>query len=114
MKIFFWVTDLLIPLTMIAVGYMLYKNPLKDMNSGLGYRTKRAIKSIETWRYANTLCGEYWMKVGIVLFIFIVFNKILIPVRPEYLSIINMGVEVISLMIPMFLIERKLKEKFYN
>lgn len=114
MDIFFWVTDLLIPLTMIMIGYVLYKNPLKDMDSGLGYRTKRAIKSIETWRYANTLCGEYWLKIGIGLFIFIVFEKVFIMIKPEYLSIINMAIEITALIIPMPLIERKLKGKFYN
>ncbi len=47
----------------------MYKNPPKEINDVMGYRTKRAKKNKDTWAFAHDCCGRLWMKLGLVLFI---------------------------------------------
>lgn len=42
MESLFWFTDLLIPLTMIIMDYILYNNPPKDINGVYGHRKRKS------------------------------------------------------------------------
>lgn len=114
MESFFWFTDLLIPLTMIIMGYILYKKPPNDINGVYGYRTRRSKQSIKAWKYANTLCGLYWIKLGLIVLMIVVIDKLLVPMKPENLSIINFVIGIVALIVPIFIIEKKLKYKFHS
>lgn len=62
------ICNLLMPLIMIIGGYYMYKNPPKEINDVMGYRTKRAKKNKDTWTFAHDCCGRLWIKLGLVLF----------------------------------------------
>ncbi|GAA0116634.1 SdpI family protein [Clostridium senegalense] len=114
MEIFFWFIDLLIPVTMIILGKIINTNPPKEINNVCGYRTTRSMESKDAWNYANTLCGKLWFKIGIILFILIVILKLIIPIESQYLSLVNVGIGLVALIMPIPFIEMKLKSKFHK
>lgn len=67
MYICMFIINLLIPAAMIIIGYMMYKHPPKSINWWYGYRTKRSMKSMDTWKFAHDYCGRLWLKTGFVL-----------------------------------------------
>ena len=67
---FWWlifVCDLLIPITMIIAGRMMWKHAPKKINGVIGYRTARSMKNIDTWNFAQEHCGRLWWKIGWIM-----------------------------------------------
>jgi len=58
--IFMFIMVLLIPLTMIFFGWLLFRKTPKENNYVYGYRTKRSMMNEETWRFANQYFGKAW------------------------------------------------------
>ena len=79
--IFMLIMVLLIPLTMIFFGWLLFRKTPKEINYVYGYRTKRSMMNEETWRLANQYFGKAWYFCGLisaplsVIAIAIVFGK---------------------------------------
>lgn len=112
MGTFFWFIDLILPISIILIGLLMKSHPPKTINSIIGYRTRRSMRSQEAWDYANSECGRLWSIIGIFLTVIIVLNKLLIPLPPENLSIINNMISLIGLCLPILMIENKLLKKF--
>ena len=69
---FWWfilVCDLLVPFTMLIAGRMMWKHCPKHINGVVGYRTRRSMKNIETWKFAHDYCGQLWWKIGLWMII---------------------------------------------
>ncbi len=67
---FWWlifVCDLLIPITMIIAGRMMWKHAPKKINGVIGYRTAHSMKNIDTWNFAQEHCGRLWWKIGWIM-----------------------------------------------
>ena len=67
---FWWlmfVCDLLIPITMIIAGRMMWKHAPKKINGVIGYRTAGSMKNIDTWNFAQEYCGRLWWKIGWIM-----------------------------------------------
>ncbi len=64
--IFMLIMVLLIPLTMIFFGWLLFKKTPKEINYVYGYRTKRSMMNEETWRFANQYFGKVWYLCGLI------------------------------------------------
>ena len=112
MKLFFYITDLLLPVMMTLLGYVFIKRPPKNINMFYGYRTSRSMRSMESWNYAHERCGRLWIKLGPVLIILILFSKLLIPLNEEILSLIHMTILIFFLFATIFVVEQDLKRKF--
>ena len=65
--IFMFIMVLLIPLTMIFFGWLLFRKTPKEINYVYGYRTKRSMMNEETWRFANQYFGKAWYLCGLIL-----------------------------------------------
>ena len=65
--IFMFIMVLLIPLTMIFFGWLLFRRTPKEINYVYGYRTKRSMMNEETWRFANQYFGKVWYLCGLIL-----------------------------------------------
>ena len=65
--IFMLIMVLLIPLTMIFFGWLLFRRTPKKINYVFGYRTKRSMMNEETWRFANQYFGKVWYLCGLIL-----------------------------------------------
>ena len=75
----FWlICDLLIPFVMIVVGRMSWKHCPKNINSLIGYRTTRSMKSMDTWKFAHEYCGKLWWKLGWLIMILTALMHVLI------------------------------------
>lgn len=64
---FMFFFNTLIPLTLIVAGQTMRKHCSKDINSVIGYRTKRSMKNADTWKFANEYCGRSWWKLGWIM-----------------------------------------------
>jgi len=58
-RIFMLIVVLLIPLTMLFFGWLLFRRTPKEINYVYGYRTKRSMMNEETWRFANQYFGKH-------------------------------------------------------
>lgn len=112
MDVFFWIVDLLIPVTMIVAGLIFVYIPPKKINSIYGYRTERSMKTTATWTFAHHKCGQLWIRIGIILLAVIVLSKLFTPMKKENLSLIHMGIEMIALFLPVPIVEKELKRHF--
>lgn len=112
MKVFFWVVDLITPVTMIIIGAIFIYMPPQKINSIYGYRTTRSMKTAATWAFAHYRCGQLWIRIGIILLTVVVLSKLFTPIEDECLSLIHMGIAVIALFLPIPIVEMELKRNF--
>ena len=64
---FWWLMlccDLIIPIVLIICGRLMWKQPPKNINGFVGYRTSRSMKNMDTWNFAHNYCGKFWWKLG--------------------------------------------------
>lgn len=66
---FMFVGDLLIPALMIGCGRMMWKHAPLNVNGIIGYRTKRSMRNLDTWKFAHDYCGRLWWKIGWIMLI---------------------------------------------
>ncbi|KAF0193995.1 MAG: hypothetical protein FD169_2095 [Bacillota bacterium] len=112
MNTFFWIVDLLIPIMMIVLGFLLRTYPPKSINGIVGYRTARSMKSQPAWDYAQRRIGDVWIKFSPWLLVAIILSKMLVPLDAETLSLIHMGVSLFALILGIPLVEKELKDRF--
>ena len=67
----------LVPIIMIICGWVIFKNTPKKINRLFGYRTKRSMKNIDTWIFAQKHYGKISIIIGMVLLILSIFISIL-------------------------------------
>ncbi len=116
----FWIymllMDLLIPALMIGIGTLFQKRPPKRINGISGYRTKRSMRTQETWDFAHRYCGKLWVKIGLVLLPLSVLPLIFVYGKDIGLvgtvGGIVTGVQIIPMVAAIFPTERALKENF--
>ena len=116
----FWLTmlicDLLLPVTMIFGGMMMYRRPPKKINGIYGYRTRRSMKNMQTWRFAHHYCGRLWLRMGIVLLILTIAVMAVSALGDiqiiSILTLVILGVQMIALFISIFKVEAELKNNF--
>ncbi len=66
---FMFICNLLIPITFILAGRMMWKHCPKNINFIVGYRTSRSMKNMDTWKFAHEYCGRLWWKMGWIILI---------------------------------------------
>lgn len=114
--IFMLIMDLLIPVSMIGIGTLFRKSPPSRINGVFGYRTKRSMRTQETWDFAHRYFGNLWVKIGLVLLPLSVLPLIFVYGKDIDLvgtvgGIIT-GVQIIPMIAAIFPTERALKENF--
>lgn len=69
---FWWLMlacDLIVPAIMVFAGWMMWKHCPQDINGAYGYRTRRSMQNMDTWKFAHAHCGRLWWKLGLALLI---------------------------------------------
>lgn len=113
---FLFVCDLLIPILMIILGYMMWKHTPKKINWIMGYRTARSMKNMDTWKFAHDYCGRLWWKIGWITLI--LSTVIYFPFYHSsentigIVSTILCTIQCLILILSIFLTERSLKKTF--
>jgi uncharacterized membrane protein len=96
--------------TVILVLATLYKLfPPKDIHSLYGYKSKRALKTIETWKEANRFAGVALFKISFIGFVFPFLFYFFIPQYNLFLTIIT---STLLLFFIVFLTEKYLDTYF--
>ena len=99
--------NLLMPSIMVIAGYCMYKNPPKEINGLIGYRTAMSEKNKDTWAFAHDCCGKLWIKSGIILLVPTVLAQI-----PFAKTLVIEAVQVLVLIGSVILVEKALKRTF--
>ena len=103
MFIFLSVCSLLVPLSMIILGYTWKDNSPKDRQGSSGYRTTMSRMNDETWRYAHRCWGWINFVLGIILVILSIFILILTKDNTNfemisvYLVFLQLGIMVLTI-----------------
>ena len=111
MFIFLSVCLLLVPLSMIILGYTWKDKPPKDRQGSSGYRTTMSRMNDETWRYAHRCWGWINFVLGIILVILSIFILILTKDNTKfemisvYLVFLQLGIMVLTIIPTEFLPE---------
>lgn len=64
MYTFFFILDMLAPITMLAVGILWKISPPTYQSKGLAYSTDLTRKSPEAWSMAHRQCARLWTRIG--------------------------------------------------
>lgn len=111
-----FICNILIPLIMLIVGYCMYKNPPKDINAIIGYRTSMSKKNKDTWMFAHNYCGRLWVKLGIASLIPSIIVQIPFMHSSENaignMTLILEAVQVVILVGSIMPVEKALKRNF--
>ena len=108
--------DLLLPCVMVVCGMIFRKHPPRHPSGIWGYRTRRSLKSRESWDYANRYVGNIWYRWGLILLPLSVIPMLFVlGAEPGTLSAVTVVVCLLQL-IPVIganiLTEKALKEHF--
>ena len=111
------ILNLIIPFVMIIVGYILKKNPAKDMKSSNGYNTPTSRKSKEHWDYAQSIAPNIFIRRGKILSIIeIILNVVLFvfefPIK--YTLFVGMIIGFIFLFFSFYKTENKINSRFIS
>ncbi len=114
--IFMLIMNLMIPLIMIGFGKIFLKWAPKEINPLFGYRTNMSMKNQDTWQFAHHCFGKWWYWSGIFLIPVSVIPMLFVTDAGEAAVGIVGGVtctfECIGLIIPVFFVEKALKQVF--
>ncbi|NBH12898.1 SdpI family protein [Lachnospiraceae bacterium] len=114
--IFMLVMDLLIPGSMIVLGWLFLRRPPRNINNIYGYRTARSMKSAEAWRYAHHYFGRLWLRFGIALLIVSVIVMLgIIGRNIDTVGYVGGGLAMLQcvvMMLPIIPTEKELKRRF--
>ena len=112
MFIFLFVCSLLVPLSMIILGYTWKDNPPKDRQGISGYRTTMSRLNDETWKYAHKCWGRMNLALGIIQAILSLFVLILMKdytnfeMISVYLVFLQLGIMVLTIIPTEFLLHK--------
>lgn len=113
---FMFVISLLIPLSMIGIGYLFVKKPPKDINYFVGYRTSMSMINRDTWDFAHHYFGKLWFKWGIIILpLTLIAMGFLIGKDMDTISTISViicFIQMLPMIGPIFPTERALRRTF--
>lgn len=113
---FMFVCDLIVPVSMVICGRMMWKHPPKDINGFVGYRTTRSMKNIDTWKFAHDYCGRLWWKMGWIMLIPSILIQLPFYNEPDdYIGIVGgimSTVQCVIMVVSIVPTERALKRTF--
>lgn len=115
-SIFMFICNLLIPVLMIVIGRMMWKNLPKNINSVMGYRTTMSMKNMDTWKFAHEHSGKLWWKIGWIMLVPSTFVQLPFMGKSEEVvgtvGVILCMVQCAVLLAAIFPTERALKVTF--
>lgn len=113
MQIIILISNLFIPLIMIALGHYFSNHAPSKINYIFGYRTSMSMKNQETWNFAHHHFGTMWKRFGFILLIFSIISSLFInDANKETVCMMVYSVQLIILITPIFFTERALRKNF--
>lgn len=113
---FMFCCDILIPVTMIVCGWMMWKHCPKNINGLIGYRTSRSMRNMDTWKFAHEHCGKFWWIIGwISLMPSVIIHIPFYGTEDNTIGVVGgilVTIQVIILMATIYPTEQALKRNF--
>ena len=107
---------LITPVIMLGFGLVFLKDPPKSINAAYGDRTKRSMRSQDTWDFAHHYFGKLWLVCGLVSIPFSLVPILLVVGESKRVisitGLIVLGIQVIVLLATFIPTERALKKHF--
>lgn len=75
-----FIGSLFLPIVFVVLGILFMTHSPKNRYGALGWRTRRARQSWETWEYANKFAGKNFLVLGIILFALTIVEFIVLGV----------------------------------
>ena len=98
---------------MLIAGRMMWKHCPKKINSVYGYRTRRSMKNMDTWKFAHNYCGRLWYKIGCIMLLLSALVQIPFFHSSEdvigIVGIVLCTIQVVALIVSIFPTEAALK-----
>ncbi|MDO4944431.1 MAG: SdpI family protein [Ruminococcus sp.] len=105
-----------VPFIMIGAGWFLKKYPPSDINKAYGYRTKRAMKSLKAWKFAQENCARIWIKTGKLMILPSAVMCVVCCLVSEFAMTIILSIvpilQIAVMLIVIIPMEKQLKAKF--
>lgn len=114
--IFVWVCALMVPGIMLLFGWWFGGHPPKKINHLCGYRTRMAMKNMDTWVFAHKKCCEVWLRwskwAATPGILFMLCASRMTAERVELIGCVVLLVQVIILIASLVPVEKALRETF--
>ncbi len=108
--------DLLVPVCMVLVGWMMWKHCPKNINGIMGYRTSMSMKNMDTWKFAHKYCGKLWWKIGWIMLVpSMIIHFPIYTASEDVIGIVGgvlVTIQMIVLIGSIFPTEKALKKEF--
>jgi len=116
MLIFSLIMTTIMSLTMIGMGSLFLKNPPKEINSVIGYRTAMSSKNKDTWCFAHSYSGKVWLISGIITAILSVVFILALQNLKNYnqLMLVLFYLQMATLLLVIPLTEIALRKTFHK
>lgn len=112
-----FIVIIIIPIAVSLGGVILIQCAKSDIDSTVGYRTKRSMASKETWIFANRTCGRIWLTGGIISVIFSVTVPLFLYILKSdsaglCAGVIILVIQTVALILSVVTTEKKLSGNF--
>lgn len=115
---FMFICNLIVPVIMLIAGRMMWKHCPQKINSFYGYRTRRSMKNMDTWKFAHDYCGRLWYKLGWIMLVPSVLVQIpLFRSSEDVIGIVGAvlcTIQVVILIASIFPTEAALRKTFHE
>ena len=103
---------LIVPVSMIVLGYYFKKGGTKEPNWIFGYRSSMSMKNHDTWLFAHEYCGKIWIRWGYILLVIAIISMLFL-LRDEMIIFNALTlIQVVVLIGSIFPVEIALKKTF--
>lgn len=109
MNYFNWITELIIPISMIVLGFVYNKKSKGEISNVSGFRTVNSMISKESWKYIHKLASRMLKIFGILLIIYIIVIRLISNMNSEYLNLINVDISLLVYILISIYIDMKVK-----
>ncbi len=105
-----------VPVILLLIGWMFQKHAPQSVNGIFGYRTRRAMKNDDTWKFAQQAFGQLSFHWGLAELPVTLLSMLVVYGQSDSVIGITGGVLCLFLCFPIFLmiwqVERALKKQF--
>lgn len=112
-----FIVIIIIPVAVSLGGVILINCAKSDINSTVGYRTKRSMTSKETWAFANRNCGILWLAGGIISVVLSVTVPLILYILKNdsaglLAGVIILVLQIVALILSIVKTEKNLSDNF--
>ena len=115
---FLFICNLIVPVIMLIAGRMMWKHCPQKVNGVYGYRTRRSMKNMDTWKFAHNYCGRLWYKIGCIMLLLTVVVQIpFFRSSEEVIGMVGLvlcTIQIVVLIASVFPTEAALKKTFHE